>query len=128
VPGLLGTACVGLNPKAGQSGNSAPAHGRITKDARAQVRGVLAEAAWSASRAPGPLRASCQRIMARRGFQTAVAAAARKLTVLAWHLVTKDQDYASARPALVAHKRRKLELAADAPSRRGNHRQPAAGL
>ena len=64
--------------------------------------------------------------MARRGFQTAVVATARKLTVLAWHLVTKDQDYAFARPALVAHKRRKLELAAGAPSRRGNHRQPGA--
>jgi len=44
--------------------------------------------------------------------------------VLAWHLVTKDQDYAFARPSLVTHKRRKLELAAGAPSRRGNYRVP----
>jgi hypothetical protein len=46
--------------------------------------------------------------------------------VLAWHLITKDQDYAFARPSLVTHKRRKLELAAGAPSRRGNHRLPGA--
>jgi transposase len=117
---------VGLNPKVRQSGNSAPVHGRISKAGRAQVRGVLVEAAWSATRAPGPLRAFYQRIQARRGFQTAVVATARKMTVLAWHLVTKNQDYAFARPGLVAHKRRKLELAAGAPSLRGNHRQPGA--
>jgi transposase len=119
-------AYVGLNPKVRQSGNSAPVHGRISKAGRAHVRGVLVEAAWSASRAPGPLRAFYQRIKGRRGFQTAIVATARKMTVLAWHLVTKDEDYAFARPGLVIHKRRKLELAAGAPSRRGNHRQPGA--
>jgi transposase len=119
-------AYVGLHPKIRQSGNSAPVHGRISKAGRAHVRGVLVEAAWSASRAPGPLRAFYQRIKARPGFQTAIVATARKMTVLAWHLVTKDQDYAFARPALITHKRRKLELAAGAPSRRRNHRQPGA--
>src|SRR5215212_3869645 len=48
---------VGPNPKVRQSGNSAPVHGRISKATRTHVRGVLVEAAWSASRAPGPLRA-----------------------------------------------------------------------
>ena len=67
------------------------------------------------------------RVQARRGFQKAVVATARKLTILAWHLAVKDQDYAFARPSLVAHKRRKLELAAGAPSRRGNHGTPGAG-
>ena len=54
--------------------------------------------------------------------QIAVVATARKMLVLAWHLVTKDEDYAFARPSLVAFKRRKLELAAGAPkahARRG---------
>ena len=119
-------AYVGLNPRVRQSGNSAPVHGRISKAGRAHVRGVLVEAAWSASRAPGPLRAFYQRVKARRGFQKAVVATARKMTVLAWHLVTKDQDYAFARPSLVTHKRRKLELAAGAPSRRGNYGLPGA--
>ena len=63
---------------------------------------MLGEATWSATRSPGPLRAFYQRIKARRGFQTAVVATARKLTVLAWHRLTKDQDYAFARPSLVA--------------------------
>jgi transposase len=119
-------AYVGLNPRVRQSGNSAPVHGRISKAGRAHVRGVLVEAAWSASRAPGPLRAFYQRVSSRRGLQKAVVATARKLTILAWHLVTKNEDYAFARPGLVTHKRRTLELAAGAPSRRGNYRQPGA--
>jgi hypothetical protein len=32
---------------------------------------------------------------------------ARKLAVLCWHLIIKGEDYASALPSLVAHKRRK---------------------
>jgi Transposase IS116/IS110/IS902 family len=110
-----------LNPKVRQPGNCAPVHGRISKAGRTHVRGVLVEAAWSASRAPGPLRAFYQRIRARRGFPTAVVALARKMTTLAWHLVTKDCDYAFARPGLLAHKRRKLELAAGAPPLRGSY-------
>jgi len=117
---------LGLNPRVRQSGNSAPVHGRIAKTGRAHTRGVLVEAAWSAVRAPGPLRAFYRRVQARRGFPKAIVATARKLTILAWHLAVKDEDYAFARPALVTHKRRKLELAAGAPSRRGNHRQPGA--
>jgi len=88
--------------------------------------GVLVEASWSACRTPGPLRAFYQRIYARRGYQTAVVATARKLTVLAWHLATRDEDYAFARPGLVARKRRKLELTAGAPPRRGTSSMPAA--
>jgi hypothetical protein len=77
-------------------------------------------------RAPGPLRAFYERIRARRGFQVVVVATACKMTVLAWHLVTSGQDYAFARPSLVAHKAGKLELAAGRPSQGGNHRRPGA--
>jgi sulfur carrier protein ThiS len=114
---------LGLNPRVSQSGNSPAKHGRITKAGRAQARGMLVEAAFSASRAPGPLRAFYRRIKDRRGFQVATVATARKMVVLCWHLVTKEEDYAFARPSLVAHKRRSLELAAGAESRRG----PVAG-
>jgi hypothetical protein len=37
---------------------------------------MLVEAAWSASKAPGPLRAFYQRVRARRGMQIAVVATA----------------------------------------------------
>ena len=114
---------LGLNPRVSQSGDGPARHGRITKAGRGQARGMLVEAAFSASRAPGPLRAFHRRINQRRGFQIATVATARKMAVLCWHLVTKGEDYAFARPSLVAHKRRGLELAAGAESRRG----PIAG-
>ena len=111
-------AYLGLNPRVRQSGNGPAVHGRITKAGPAQARGMLVEAAFSASRAPGPLRAFYRRVKDRRGLQVATVATARKMTVLCWHLVTKGEDYAFARPSLNAHKRRKLELAAGAQSRR----------
>ncbi len=114
---------LGLNPRVRQSGDRAATHGPITKAGRSQARGMLVEAAFAASRAPGPLRAFYKRIKSRRGLQVAIVATARKMIVLCWHLVTKDQDYAFARPSLVAHKRRSLELAAGATS----HRGPIAG-
>jgi len=107
---------MGLNPKVRQSGESPANHGRISKAGRSHARGMLVEAAWTASRAPGPLRAFYRRIKRRRGFQVAVVATARKMTVLCWHLVSKDEDYAFARPGLNARKRRNLELTAGYPT------------
>src|SRR5262245_12515152 len=72
-------AYCGLNPRVRQSGGQPASHGRITKAGRAHARGMLVEAAWSAARAPGPLRAFYQRVRGRRGMQVAVVATARKL-------------------------------------------------
>src|SRR3954454_14936442 len=99
-------AYLGLNPRVRQSGEQPATHGRITKAGRAHARGMMVEAAWAASKTPGPLRAFYQRVRARRGMQIAVVATARKLTVLCWHLVVKEQDYAFARPSLTAQKLR----------------------
>ena len=86
---------------------------------------MLVEAAWAASKAPGPLRAFFLRIRARRGQQVAAVAVARKLGVLCWHLLTKETDYLWQRPALVPHKVRAMELQAGRPMRKGNARGPA---
>ncbi|MBW8711832.1 MAG: IS110 family transposase, partial [Mycobacterium sp.] len=67
---------LGLNPRVKQSGGQPAAHGRITKQGRAHARGMLVEAAWAASKTPGPLRAFYQRVRARRGMQVAVVATA----------------------------------------------------
>ena len=72
----------------------------------------LVEAAWAAARAPGPLRAFFLRIRSRRGQHVAAVATARKLAVLVWHVLTKEQDYLWVRPALHATKLRRLELTA----------------
>ena len=111
---------VGLNPRVRQSGLGLAQHGRISKQGRSHARALLVEAAWAASKAPGPLRAFFLRVRARRGHQVAAVAVARKLAVLCWHLLTKEVDYQWARPALVAKKRRAMELQAGQPARKGN--------
>jgi len=117
---------LGLDPRVRQSGNQ-PAHtGPISKQGRAHARGLLTEAAWAAAKYPGPLRAFFLRVRTRRGPQIAAVATARKLAVLVWYLLTRDEDYAWAGASLTATKLRKLELAAGAPSRRGGRRSWAA--
>jgi transposase len=80
----------GFNPRVRQSGLGAAHHGRISKVGRSHARAMLVEAAWAAAKAPGPLHAFFVRIRAKRGHQVAAVAVARKLTVLCWHLLTKD--------------------------------------
>ena len=72
-----------------------------------------------AARVPGPLRAFFLRIQTRRGKSVAAVATARKLVVLVWHLLSKNEDYAWARPALLQAKLRKMELAAGHPAAKG---------
>jgi transposase len=117
---------LGLNPRVRQSGGQPASHGRITKQGRAHARGMLVEAAWAASKTPGPLRAFYERVRARRCMQVAVVATARKLATLCWHLIVKNEDYAFARPSLTAKKLRTLELRAGQPSRRGQKGKAAA--
>jgi transposase len=113
---------VGLNPRVCQSGLGLAQYGRISKQGRSHARAMLVEAAWAASKAPGPLRSFFLRIRARRGHQVAAVAVARKLAVLCWHLLTKDADYQWARPALVANKLRAMELQAGQPAKKGSKR------
>lgn len=113
---------LGLNPRVRQSGERPAFHGRITKQGRAHARAMLVEAAWSVVSGPGPLRAFFLRIRAKRGNQVAAVATARKLAVLIWHLLSKGQDYAWSRPALLQWKLRELELKAGSPSRRGGNK------
>jgi transposase len=112
---------LGLNPRVRQSGERPAFHGRISKQGRSHARAMLVEAAWSAASGPGPLRAFFLRVKDRRGHQVAAVATARKLAVLVWHLLSRGEDYAFARPALVAWKLRGLELVAGMPSRRGGN-------
>src|SRR6516162_6568161 len=73
---------------------------------------MLCEAAWVLIRTPGPLRAFYERVRARRGAQIALVATARKLSVLFWHLLTREEDYAFERPTLTRRKLRGLQLKA----------------
>jgi transposase len=117
-------AYLGLDPKVRQSGNEPARYGHISKRGNPQARSVLVEAAWIAVRSPGPLRAFWERLRTRKGAQIAAVAVARKLVVLCWHLLTKDEDYAFGRPSLARQKIRRLEVAAGAPRLPRRHDGP----
>ena len=110
---------LGMDPKVHQSGIAPARHGSISKQGCAGARWALVESAWVVARAPGPLHAFAERIRARRGANVATVAVARKLVVLFWHMLTKNEEYAYGRPSLTAEKRRRVELTAGAPSVRG---------
>jgi hypothetical protein len=80
---------------------------------------MLVEAAFVATKIPGPLRAFYQRVRARRGTQIAIVATARKLAVLCWTMIERGEDDAFARPSLTDKKLRALQLRAGMPARRG---------
>lgn len=117
-PGHL-VSYLGLDPRVRQSGSEPARHGRISKQGPSDARHVLVEAAWRAGRETGPLRAFCQRVATKRGTNVATVAVARKLVVIAWHMLTKDRDYAFVRPSLVRQKVRRLELLTGAERQRG---------
>jgi transposase len=117
-------AYLGLDPRVRQSGSEPARTGRISKQGSPQARWALVEATHTVVRQPGPLRAFHQRVRARRGYNIATVAAARKLACLFWCLLTRGEHYAHAQPSLTAKKMRKLELIAGAP----RYERSAAGV
>jgi transposase len=100
---------LGLDPRVRQSGEKSARHGHISRAGQAHARGLLIEAAHTAIRTPGPLRAFHGRIATRRGKQIAICATARKLAVLAWHLLSKDEDYRYGATTITQRKLRTLQ-------------------
>jgi transposase len=107
-------AYLGLDPRVKQSGEAPARSGRISKRGSASARWALVEAAWSTVLQPGPLHAFYQRTKARRGHGKAIVATARKLAILFWCMLTRDQDYAHQQPSLTRKKLRRLEITAGA--------------
>ena len=112
-------AYLGLDPRVYQSGSAPARSGRISKQGSPQARWALVEAAQSVVGQPGPLHAFYERISARKGHNKAIVAVARKLAVLFYCMLTREEDYAHQQPSLTAQKLRRLELAAGAPAREG---------
>jgi transposase len=112
-------AYLGLDPRVYQSGSGPARGGRISKQGSPQARWALVEAARSVAQQPGPLHACYQRIRARKGHNRAIVAVARKLAVLFYCMLTRDEDYAHQQPSLTAQKLRRLEVRAGAPTLEG---------
>jgi transposase len=117
-------AYLGLDPRVKQSGDEPARSGRISKRGSPSARWALVEAAWTAVLQPGPLHGFYERTKNRRGHGKAIVATARKLAVLFWCMLTRDQDYAHQQPSLTRKKRRRLEITAGAPK----YTRRAAGI
>ncbi len=87
---------------------------------------MLGEAAWSVAMTPGPMRAFFERIRARRGRQVAATSTARKLAVLFWHLLTREEDYAFAPPSMTG--KNQIGRQSGKPARQADSPRPALWL
>ena len=95
---------LGLDPRVRQSGNSPARHGRISKAGRLGDPPYARRGSLEGDADPRPA-ARLLRARARPPRpQIAATATARKLVVLFWHLLTREQDYAFARPAMTRNK------------------------
>ena len=112
-------AYLGLDPRVYQSGSGPARGGRISKQGSPRARWALVEAARSVAQQPGPLHAFYERLRARKGHNSAIVAVARKLAVLFYCMLTREEDYAHQQPSLTARKLRMLEVKAGQPTVKG---------
>ena len=108
---------LGLVPSTHQSGSRCY-HGAITKQGHRHARAMLVQAAHQVAAHPGPLGAFFRRIVKRRGYNVAIVATARKLVVIAWHMLKENEPYRYAQPRTVEAKLEQLRVTATGEKRR----------
>jgi transposase len=116
--GAHAASYLGLVPSTRQSA-SACYHGPITKQGARQARWLLVQAAQHLGTHPGPLGHFFRRLARTKNRNVAVVATARKLVVLAWHLLTTGQPYRYAVPRTTQTKLARLRVLATGQRRRG---------
>jgi len=102
---------LGLVPSTHQSGKRCY-HDPITKQGHRHARALLVQAAHHVAEHPGPLGAFFRRLARRRGYNVAVVATARKLGVIAWHMLKANEPYRYAHPQTVEYKLEQLRVTA----------------
>ena len=85
---LVGYA--GLGASVHQSGETTRG-GRITKEGRSDLRGVMVAAAWVAVEHHPHWKAQFERLSRRIGKHKAIVASARKLVVTIWHVLSQQE-------------------------------------
>ncbi len=110
-------AYLGLVPSTKQSAQRS-VHGPITKRGNSQARWLLVQAAQHLRLHPGPLGHFFRKLKKKKGHSVAVVAAARKMAVIAWHLLTKNEPYRYAQPGPTQAKLGKLRVEATGAKRK----------
>jgi transposase len=108
---------LGLVPSTRQSADRCY-HGPITKAGNSHARWCLVQAAHSVARHPGPLGHFFSKLAKKKNYNVAVVAAARKLVVIAWHMLTHNEPYRYAIPRSTEEKLRRLRVKATGQRRR----------
>lgn len=93
----------GLGGRVHDSGETSHT-GRITKAGRRDLRTALVEAAQTASNKHPHWKAELKRLEPRLGRNKAIVAIARKLLIVVWHVLTKEETDHFAEPVGVARK------------------------
>ena len=109
---------LGLAPSTYQSADNTY-HGHITKQGSAHARWLLVQAAQHVAKHPGPLGNFFRKLAARKSRNVAIVAVARKLVVIAWHMLKKNEPYRYALPASTQSKLSRLRVAATHSKRKG---------
>jgi transposase len=110
-------AYLGLVPSTHQSADHCY-HGPITKRGSGKARWMLIQAAQKAADHPGPLGVFFRRLHKRKNRNIAVVATARKLVVIAWHILTKNEPYRYALPLPTQTKLARLRVKATGKKRK----------
>jgi transposase len=120
-------AYLGLVPSTRQSAERCY-HGPITKHGNGHARWLMVQAAQHVAKHPGPLGVFFRRLAKRKCRNVAVVATARKLVVIAWHLLTKNEPYRYAQSLATETKLQRLRVKATGAKRKtGPAKGSAAG-
>ena len=117
---------LGLAPSTRQSAERCY-HGPITKRGNGQARWMLVQAAQHLAKHPGPLGVFFRRLARKKNRNVAVVAVARKLVVIAWHLLTKHEPYRYAQPRPTETKLARLRVKATGGKRKTGPKPGQAG-
>lgn len=109
---------LGLVPSTKQSADHCY-HGPITKQGNSHARWMLVQAAQHVASHPGPLGAFFRRLAKKKNRNVAVVAVARKLVVIAWHMLTKKEPYRYALPGPTQAKLARLRVRGSGQRRQG---------
>jgi transposase len=116
--GAHAAAYLGLVPSTKQSADRCY-HGPITKAGRGHTRWMLIQAAQHVRLHAGPLGVFFRRLAKKKNYNVAVVAAARKLVVIAWHMLSKNEPYRYAQPKATESKLSRLRVKATGQRRKG---------
>lgn len=108
---------LGLVPSTKQSAGHCY-HGPITKRGNSQARWMLIEAAQHLDKNPGPLGHFFRRLAKKKNRNVAVVAAARKLAMIAWHMLARSEPYRYAIPRTTETKLLRLRVKATGERRK----------